>query len=129
MTDRLEFGELTPTADANTWQFNFVRAHTTAGTFNLANGASGPQPLGVLQNDPRVLEAGTIVTAGKTKVKADATGSAITYGCLITSGSTGMAIIAAGSTAQGIALQALASGASVLIDIYLYPTMISVIAN
>lgn len=129
MTDRLEFGNLTAAADADTWQFNFVKLHTTAGQFTLSTAASVPQIFGVLQNDPRSGEAGTICVAGRTKVKGDASGTAITYGALLTCGSTGEAEIATGSIANAIALEALASGACVLIDAYLFPTVLSVIAN
>ena len=129
MSDRLEFGLLKAAVDADTYQFNFVKLHSVAGVFTLSTAASAPQIFGVLQNDPRAGEAGTIVTAGRTKVKGDASGTAITYGCLLTCGSTGEALIATGSVANGIALEALASGACVLIDMYLFPTVLSVIAN
>ena len=129
MADRIEFGRFKASADADTWQYNFVRHHTTADQFNLANGASGPVALGVLQNDPKSGEAGTICIMGVTKVKGDASGTAIGIGDFICAGSTGMAVIGSGSAINGIALEALASGASVLIDVFLFPPQLNMLAD
>jgi len=118
--DHLGF-TLTASGDANTWQYHFVKGATTAGRFDLATGGSGPAPIGVLQNDPRSGEAGNIVAFGGTQVRANGA-TAIAYMDWITSGSDGLAVVTTdGSAVQGFALEALASGACVLIDVFLAP--------
>ncbi len=112
---------LTASGDANTWQYNFVQHAGTAKRFTIANGASGPVPLGVLQNDPQSENVGAVRVFGSTLVKYDATGTAIGYGDFIMAGSTGMAVIAAASIIQGIALQAVASGASIIGEAFIFP--------
>ncbi len=109
--------------DANTWQYNFV---TTSGAgsekrFTICTGASGPVPLGVLQDDPQSTLPGAVRVFGSTLVKMDATGTAIGYGDFISCGSTGMAVITAGSTVQGIALTAVSAGASIIGEAFIFP--------
>jgi len=110
---------MTASGDLNSVQYYFVKPATTAKRVLLASGGSGPAPLGVLQNDPNTLEEATVRIVGSTKVYADG-GTAIAYGDFITAGSTGMAIVAA-SAYQGLAMQALASGSGVLIEVLLMP--------
>jgi len=130
MSDQsIVFGNLAAAADAATWQYNFVRFNTTADQFTLATGASGPVAIGVLQDDPKSGEAGQIMVMGPTKVKCDATGTAIGVGDFISCGSTGMAVISAGSAVNGIALQAVASGASILAKVYLFPPFLNMTAD
>ena len=121
----------TACGDANTWQYNFV---TTSGAgsekrFIPSNGASGPVPLGVLQDDPQSLNVGAVRVFGSTLVKYDAAGTAITYGDFIMAGSTGMAVIASGSIVQGIALTAIASGASIIGEAFIFPGGWSALAD
>ena len=111
----------TASGDANTWQYNFVMCACTARKFIISNGASGPVPLGVLQDDPATGDVGNIRVFGSTFVKMDATGTAIKYNDFICSGSTGMAIVATGSQIQGIALTAVSSGASVIGEAFIFP--------
>lgn len=107
--------------DSDTWQYHWVKPAGTAKRFDLATGGSGPAALGVLQNDPRSGEEATVRVFGTTFIFADATSTAIGYADWLSCGSDGQAIIAAGSVVQGIALQALASGASVKIEAYIFP--------
>jgi hypothetical protein len=112
---------LTANADLDDQQFYFVTASGTAPGVNVSTGASGPAPTGVLQNDPRSGEAATVRILGTTKVIAEAD-TAIGYGDYLTSGSSGMAVNNSnGSSVAGIALEALASGSGVLIEMMLLP--------
>ncbi len=122
---------LSACGDANTWQYNFVMP-SGAGSekrFLVSNGASGPVPLGVLQDDPQSQNVGAVRVFGSTLIKYDATGSAITYGDFIASGSTGMAIVATASIVQGIALTAIASGASIIGEAFIFPGGWSALAD
>lgn len=101
-------------------QYKFVRQAGTNKWFQLANGASSPAPLGVLQDDPESGNVGTVRILGTTKVMADGD-TAIVYGDYLTSGSTGMAVYSAGSNVAAIALEALASGSGVYIEALLLP--------
>jgi len=109
----------TACGDGDTHQFHFVEAAGTAKRVSIATGASGPAPIGVMQNDPRSGEAANVIYVGGTQVYADGS-TAIVYGDFITSGSDGQAVKASGSTVHGQALEALASGASVLIEAVLF---------
>ncbi len=111
----------TASGDANTWQFNFVKPAGTAKRFIIADGASNPFPLGVLQDDPRSEDVGAVRFFGSTLVKMDAAGTAIGYGDFLACGSTGMAVITTGSVIQGISLTAVSSGASIIGEMLLIP--------
>lgn len=110
-------------ADLNSSQFYFVTASGTGGRakgVNISTGASSPAPTGVLQNDPRSGEEATVRILGTTQVYGDAS-TAIAYGDYITSGSDGQAVVSTGSSVAGIAMEALASGTGVLIEVMLLP--------
>lgn len=108
-------------ADANTWGYHFVAPDTTVDQCTLATGASGPAPAGILQDNPKSGGAGKVRVIGLSKIYADGSGTAINIRDFVTSGSDGQAVITAGSGAMGIALNAVPSGASVLIDMLLLP--------
>lgn len=110
---------MTASGDLSSVQHHFVQLATTAKRVLLATGASGPAPFGVLQNDPNSLEEANVRILGSTQVYADG-GTAISYGDFITSGSSGMAVVAA-SGYHGIAMEALASGSGILIEVLLMP--------
>lgn len=119
----INLGHLVADVDMNSHQFKFVTTASTAGSFKLATGGSGPTPLGVLQDDPRAGEPGNIRIFGTSKVSASGT---IGYGDFVTCGSHGLAIVQAAASAavQGIALSALASGGGI-IELMLLPLGVS----
>ena len=112
---------MTACGDLNSSQYCFVKCASTAGRVMLANGASGPQPLGILQNDPKSLEEATVRIYGTSKVYS--TGSnAWGYGDFLMSGSVGQAELAiTGSAVGGVAMDDVAAGASVYSEILLLP--------
>jgi len=117
--DAIELARLSASGDMNSNQYKFVRGATTEGTFLLSNGASGPVPLGILQNDPANGEAGRIRVAGTSLLYVHAT-SAIAYNDLIKSGSDGYGepTTTACTNYSAVALNALSSG-SALIEVLL----------
>ena len=105
--------------DLNAVQYRWVMPATTEGQVLQADGASGPEPVGVLQNDPRSLDAAAVRVAGTTLLYVDAGPSAILYGSFLTSGSTGLGVKQGGAGSNvyhALALQAVASGSGVLIE-------------
>lgn len=107
---------LTASGDMNSNQYKFVQLATTAGRFLLATGASGPVPIGVLQNDPASLDAGRIMVHGVTQLWIDAA-TAVAYADFITAGSDGRGVTAATAGSNqyyGIALEAVASGSALI---------------
>ena len=112
---------LSASGDAQSWIYHFVKLSGGRENFDLANGASGPAPVGILQDDPVSGGAGRVVFAGRAKVYADASGSDIGIGDWVCSGSDGQAVLATGSAVQGQALMAVSSTASVLMDILVCP--------
>ena len=112
---------LSASGDLSAKQYYFVMPASSEGAILLATGASGPAPLGVLQNDPNeaASKEATVRVLGSTKVWADAA-TAIGYGDFITSGSDGRAVVTTASAFHGMALEALASG-SALIEVLLLP--------
>ncbi len=107
---------LSASGDQDGSQYKFVQGATTAGQFLLATGASGPEPLGVLQNDPKSLGAGQIQHQGITQLWIDAA-TAVANMDFITCGSDGRGVVAetAGSNNFfGIALRAVASGSALI---------------
>lgn len=105
--------------DLSSYQYYFVQAASTAGKVGLATGASGPAPIGVLQNKPKAGGEAAVALYGITKVIGNGT-TAITYRDYLTSGSNGQAVVA-GSALHGQALEALASGSGVAITMLLLP--------
>lgn len=107
---------LTASGDQNSNQYKFVQLATTAGRFLVATGASGPAPIGVLQDDPASLDAGKIRVNGVSKVWIDGA-TAVGYGDFITCGSDGRGVVSATAGSNpyyGIALKAVASGSSLI---------------
>lgn len=98
--------------DLNDYQYRFVISGSVEGEITFAATLAG-SALGVLQNDPRAGEEATVRVAGISKVMADAA-SALTYGCLVKTGSTGMAIgmanPAASTFSVGYCQEAVSSG-------------------
>lgn len=110
--------------DADTWQYSFVKqsgAGPTVPTFQICATASGPCPIGVLQDDPESGNIGAVRILGTTKVKANATAGAINIGDFLACSSDGQAEVSAGCSIAGIAMEALASGACTLIEMLLVP--------
>lgn len=110
---------MSASGDLSAKQYYFMAPASTAKRVLTATGASGPAPIGVLQNDPTSGEEATVRILGSTKVQADAA-TAIGYGDFITSGSDGRAVVTTGSAFHGMALEALASG-SAIIEVLLLP--------
>ena len=121
-----DYGQLVANADMNSHQYKFVTTGSVAGEFKLANGASGPMPLGVLLDDPQQGMPGNIRILGTAKVSASGT---IGFGDAVVSGSHGLAIVkTACGVANGIALSALASGGG-MIEVLLLPAGLMMIDN
>lgn len=97
--------------DLDSYQYWLVTTASTAGNVKLATGASGPVPLGVLQNDPKSGEEAAVRVLGTTRVWANA-GTAIRYGDWLTTNASGHAVVntTACTHAFGIALESLSSG-------------------
>jgi hypothetical protein len=104
-------------------QYYFVTHDEATGDFyvKVATGASGPAPLGVLQNDPPNEDgySATVRLLGVSEVMANADGSAIEAFDYITAASDGQAELATGSGIAGIALEALSSGCGIKIPVLL----------
>jgi hypothetical protein len=122
---------MTACGDLSNYQYYFVRPSTSGvdKRVTVADCASAPAPLGVLQNDPKSLEEATVRVLGSTLVYADAGTTAIGYGDYITSGSTGMAMVTTASAYHGLALEALATGCAVLIEVLLMPYHCNTVDN
>lgn len=114
---------LSASGDAQTWIYHFVKLAGGTDNFNIATGASNPAPIGILYDDPESGNRGQVVMGGRVKVYADATSTAIGIGDWLTAGSDGQAVVGAGSAVFGQALKAVASGASVLIDMIYQPSI------
>jgi len=106
--------------DLSAAQYKFVRPTTAANkSVVLANGASGPVPYGVLQNDPVAGEAAQVRVYGTSQVWFSGSG-ALEAGEFIVSGSAGGAEKAALSSVNGIALEAISAGSG-YIEVLLVP--------
>lgn len=110
----------TASTDLSSNQFKFV-SPTTAGDKNvvLANGASGPVPYGILQNDPVATEAAAVRIYGTSQCWFSGS-VALQAGEFVVSGSAGGAEKAALSSINGIALEAIAAGSG-YIEVLLLP--------
>ena len=106
--------------DLSSYQYRFVAPASTAKRIQLASGASGPAPLGVLQDDPVSGEDGTVRILGTTKLYMDA-GTAVGYGDFLTAGSAGQGVVTTGSAFHAMAMEAVASGSGVLAEALLLP--------
>lgn len=108
------FTDITLTASGNqdNNQYKFAKVAGTANKFELATGASGPAPIGVLQNDPPDGDAGRIRVAGITQLWIDAA-TAVGVGDFITCGSDAAGVVAATAGSNNyfaVALEAVSSG-------------------
>jgi hypothetical protein len=100
----------------DTKQYYFVKTAGTAGRFDTSTGASGPAPIGVLQDDPKSLDAGKIRIQGITNLWIDGA-TAVGYGDFITSGSDGRGVVSATAGSNpyyAVALEAVASGSALI---------------
>lgn len=112
---------LSASGDLNNYQYRFV-ALTSPRKVIGSTGASNPTPIGILQNDPRDGEAAAVRVGGTSMVYAEAI-TAINVGTPLIAGSTGMArpAIASSSAISAVAMEALASGTGVLIEVLVTP--------
>jgi len=108
----------TACGDLSSYQYYFVAPAGTAKRVQVATGASGPAPLGVLQDDPVSLAECAVRIAGTTKLSVH---GAVAYGDFLTSASDGQGIVSTGSAFSAIAMEALASGSGVKIEAMLIP--------
>lgn len=106
--------------DLSSKQYYFVAPASTAKRVLTATGASGPAPIGVLQDDPVSGYECVVRIFGSTKLVCDA-GTAIGYGDFLTSGSGGQGVVTTGSAFHAMALEELASGSGVTIEALLLP--------
>jgi hypothetical protein len=109
--------------DLSSKQYYLAIAGSVADEVNVQS-ADAASCIGVLQNDPGAGEEAVVRVFGRTWVYADtsAAASPVTYGGLVKSGSNGMAtgFVAGGACkfSLGYALDALASGSGVLIEMF-----------
>jgi len=117
---------LSASGDMDANQYRFMSGASVGGLrgrFQLATGGSGPAPIGVLQNDPKNLGAGSIRVSGITKLAVNAD-TAINANDFLTSNSVGHGIVTstAGSNPyQAQALEDVVSGSGVIISALLIP--------
>jgi hypothetical protein len=79
--------------DLTAKQYRFVIPASTAGKVMIANGASNPTPLGVLQNSPSAGQEARVRVIGPTKLEVvNASGCGLAYGRFVTSSSVGQGI-------------------------------------
>lgn len=74
---------------SNAIQYRGVRAGSVAGEVNLANGASNPQALGVLQNSPSAGQEAAVVLLGTTKIAGRVSGCNLVFGNYLSCASDG----------------------------------------
>jgi hypothetical protein len=110
----------TASGDLSSKQFYWVEPSATEKNVSLATGASGPAPLGILQNDPTSGLEASVRIFGSSIAMADA-GTSIGYGDFVTSGSDGQTVVTTGSALHGIALEALSSGSGIKIEVLVLP--------
>ena len=106
--------------DLSSYQYRFVAPASTAKRVQLATGASGPAPIGVLQDDPVSGYECVVRIQGSTALVVNAT-NAIVYGDFLTAGSDGQGEVTTGCAFHAMALEALASGSGVKIEAMLLP--------
>lgn len=84
-------------------QYYFVRASSTAGNVQVANGASNPTPVGILQNAPKAGQEARVRVLGPTKVFAVTDSSnALAYGRYATVNASGQAAGVASETGVAV---------------------------
>ena len=114
-------------SDLTLSQYYFVTVASTAGNVKVANGASNPAPLGVLQNAPSAGQEARVRLFGSTKVFAiTPAGSGIGYGRYVTVSTSGNAIPQATEAGSPIVGRWIDTGAPVSASRYgniiLFPT-------
>ena len=122
---------MTASGDLGDYQYHFVQCANTPGRVLLSTGASGPMPLGILQNDPKNLEEATVRIWGTSKIYISGS-VALKYGDLLSSMSTGHAELTSGSrAAQGISLEDVARSDTTAIygEMLLFPVTTNVTDN
>jgi len=113
----------TADVDLSGSQYSMVTHASTAGNVKLC-GTAAASAIGVLQNNPVAGEEATVLLFGPTKVSANAESAAspLTYGGMVKCASdgraTGMLNPAASSYSVGYALEALATGSGVIIEMF-----------
>ena len=116
-------------ADLNSYQYHFIMSEGTAsgsvGYVNVATGASGPAPFGVLQNDPNAGQEAQIRHIGSTLLRVNAVGATIWYGSFLTCGSDGHGEVMATSNASPAFARSMGYTTSddVLIECWVQPGM------
>jgi len=113
----------TADVDLSGSQYQMVKASSTAGNVQLC-GTAAASAIGVLQNDPKAGEEASVLVFGPTLVSANAESAAspLVYGgqvkCASDGRAAGMLNPAASSYSVGYALEALASGCGVKVEIF-----------
>lgn len=120
---------LAASGDLNGKQFYWVQPAATARLVEGGTGASGPAPIGVLQNDPASGETANVRVMGSTKLVSSNASGNIGYRDFLTCGSDGQAVLAGtagtGSHVGAIALEANSSGSGVTIEAFIFPNFLS----
>lgn len=112
--------------DMSSNQYKFMKMASTAKRVLLANGASNPGPIGILQNDPLSGEPASVKVWGTTQVWFSGSAN-VSYGDFLVSGSAGGAEKAALCTANAIALETITAGSG-YIEALVFPMHFSVMA-
>lgn len=112
--------------DLSAKQYYWVRAGSVVNEVALATGGSVPQPIGILQNNPKAGEEAVVRIFGISKLAASATAStgaasAIANGDIITCGSGGLGVKASASVFNAMALEAVGSGTGATIKVFINP--------
>ena len=101
--------------------YRFVTHAGTPKRFVRSSTASGPAPIGILQGTPRSLEEAEVRILGTSLLYVNAD-TAITYGDYLTAASLGEGVVTTtGSSVAAIALDSVASGSMILIEVLLVP--------
>jgi hypothetical protein len=112
-------------ADLSAAQYRFTRLGTTPKQVLQANGASNPGVVGILQSNPSATgQEAPVRLHGTSELYVDA-GDPIGYGSYLKSGSTGLGVLqsdtSSSAVAHAMALEAVASGSGILIEVFLLP--------
>ena len=120
----------TAAVDMSALQYHFVAAGSVAGEVIAATAGSIPNPLGILQNDPRKGEIAAVRLFGLSKLAASGaviTGaaSALSQGHWMTSGSDSKGRGANADAAQAVLLDSISSAAGATVTVFLVGPMIT----
>ena len=119
-------------ADLGSYQYYCVACGSVVGEVKRATGASGPGIIGILQNNPYAGDLANVCIFGVTKAKVSAkvladTSLAVATNDFLTCGSTGWlqprptGACSASTICNALALEAVASGESGIIEVLLLP--------